>query len=231
MNYSFSLCFPAHFQHGNLGGVIERRGIYRWLADDGLRVTGDIFGNRDYFFKLKIAIRSQFFQLMDVIHAAKEKRIVDGDQPAAIPDQRAHLVDQAIGLVLEVHPAAPAVVEKKGASRMTQSNCRAFAAHGAHGREEIPAEEILAVDGEMIERVGPPRDVEELATAIELDHALRTACQGGGTQAAGIGEGVEHVPAGGVIFEPGAQVAGIDVEAGVLVEGEIQRVVYPVLQN
>ena len=167
---------------------------------------------------------------MHVISAAQEKRVVDGDQPAAIPHERAQLVDQPVRAVLEIHPPAGGLGEEGGIQEDAIKLC-AIAAHGAHGREEIAAEEIVAADGKMIERVRPAGNIEELPTAIELDHALRSARQRGGAQAAGVGEGIQHLPAGGMGFEPGAQVAGIEIEAGVLVEGEIQRVAHPVLDD
>ncbi len=87
------------------------------------------------------------------------------------------------------------------------------------------------MDREVIKLISSPGEIEEPAAAIHLDDALSTASQRGCSQAAGVGEGVEHDPAGGMLLQPGAQQARIQVEAGILVENEVKRVGYPALRN
>ena len=92
-------------QDGNLGGVIERRRIFRWLSGDGIRKTGDIWWDGDRLLAIDIRALAEGFQFRHEICTREEERIVDDHEPTLMGYQRAHLVDQAGGLAKEVNGA------------------------------------------------------------------------------------------------------------------------------
>ncbi len=113
------LNLALHPQHYDLGGMIERRGVSHKLPHARFRVAGEIFGDRDDAFHAQVTVRAQLFQHPHIRFPAQEQRVVDRHQPAAIRDQRAHLVDQAFAIRKVNVPLS--VDAKKGGSRKTQS--------------------------------------------------------------------------------------------------------------
>ena len=93
-----------------------------------------------------------------------------------------------------------------------------------HVLEEIGGDQRSAGGLQTVEFAGARGDLQECVAAIHLDHPRRAAHQRRYPQAARVGEGVEHRLAPRLPQEPPPEPTGVQVEACVLVQPEIQRV-------
>lgn len=66
---------------------------------------------------------------------------------------------------------------------------------------------------------------------VGLQYPCGPAREGSDAEAAGVREGVEHRLAFGVVEQPAAQLAGVEVEAGVLVEQRVDGVAHAMLAD
>ena len=97
---------------------------------------------------------------------------------------------------------------------------------GNHGVEILG--ERLHCSGKVIQSQRSLCDVKEMGIEISLDDLPRATCEGGNTERAGIGKAIQDASPLQPIGKPKAQIAGVGIEAGVLVEPEIQRIIHAI---
>lgn len=98
-----SLLFSLYIQNGDLGGMVERRRVSDGTAGSA---SGEIFRDRDKLPDFEVAILAKRLEGLHVFASADVDRVVDGDQNAAIVDQRADLVYEAGAVLFLVHFAS-----------------------------------------------------------------------------------------------------------------------------
>ncbi len=203
--------------------MVERTRVRDRRAGAGCGIAGEILRDRDQFRDFQIPVRAQGLQRGHILLPADVQGVVDGDQPAAVVDQRADLVDQPGAVRVQVQRAFGCRREK---GRVHENAVETFLVpfQSADQRPEIPDEEVRLVDRETVQRVRCLGEIEELAVQVELNDAACPARAGRRAQAAGVGEGVQH----GLAFQgfdgPSAQVARVEVQAGVPVHRQVEGV-------
>ena len=142
---SFIAMFFLHFQHRDLGGMVEGCGVGDGGPGAGLGVTGEISRHRDEAGDPQVAICAQSFQGVHVFLTAYIKGVINVDQPTAVVDQRAHLVDQPGAVPVQVQGAFRGAREKW---RVHQHAIEVLlpALHLADLCPEIPTDKIKTVD-------------------------------------------------------------------------------------
>ena len=105
--------FPFHSQHYDLGGVVEGRGIGGQRALARGRITGAVLGHGDELLDGEVAVGTEFLQRAEVVGTGKEEGVVHGDQPAAVGQERADLVDESPRFGDEVDRAVMEMIKKK----------------------------------------------------------------------------------------------------------------------
>ena len=80
------------------------------------------------------------------------------------------------------------------------------------------------MNGEAVQRVGCLGDVEEVAVEVNLHHTAGSAFEGGHAETTRVVKRIQQGFALQVFDEPLAQVARIEVETGIAVQGEVDGI-------
>ncbi len=126
----------------------------------------------------------------------------------------------------QIHPPAACFREKRRIQDDAVKQLRLVFETSNHGIEILA--ESLHLPAEVVQSLRTLCHREKMGIEIGLNDFPRAASHGSDAERASVGKAIQNARVCHLLAEPQAQVARVGIEAGVLVEPEIQRVVHTV---
>jgi len=156
----------------------------------------------------------------------QKQGVVNCHQPTFVADQGTHFVNQAMPVLQQVHFATPCFRKQRGIQDGAVKQLRLVLETGNHWIEILA--EGLHHTREVVQNLRTLCHSEKVGIEIGLNNFLRAASHGSDAERASVGKAIQNARVFHLLAEPQAQVARVGIEAGVLVEPEIQGVVHTI---